>query len=61
MIIYLNMKTVYGIETVDELDSKDFKDRKSLGNEAVRLIGEYAIAGMHVYRSQRSDKTWRIR
>lgn len=55
---YLNMKSVYGVETVDELDSKDFPTLKEFRKEKSRLLTEYRIAGMAVYSSQRCDKTW---
>jgi len=55
---YLNVKSVYGVETVDELDSKDFPTLKEFRKEKNRLITEYRIAGMAVYSSQRCDKTW---
>jgi len=56
---YLNMKSVYGIETVDELDIADFKTYKEFRTELRRLISEYHLAGMPVYSSQRCTKGWR--
>ena len=56
---YLNMKTVYGVETVDELDPKDFNTFKEFRTEFLRLRREYHIAGMGVYTSQRCTKEWR--
>lgn len=53
---YLNLKTNYGTETVDELDSKNFKTFKEFKNELKRLINEYHILGMNVYSSQRKAK-----
>lgn len=50
---YLNLKTNYGIETVDELNPKDFKTFREFRTELKRLISEYRIAGMDVYSSQR--------
>lgn len=59
MIRYLNLKTVYGVETVDELDQKDFPTYREFRKELNRLIGEYRLAGMQVYSSQRCTKEWR--
>ncbi len=58
-MVYLNMKTQYGIETVDELNRKDFGSRKEFNAEARRLVSEYQLAGMNVYRSQRCTKDWK--
>jgi hypothetical protein len=53
------MKTQYGVETVDQLDRKDFKSFREFREEARRLVKEYHIAGMNVYRSQRCTKQWK--
>jgi hypothetical protein len=58
-MVYLNMKTVYGVETVDELNRKDFASFREFREEARRLVKEYQIAGMNVYRSQRCTKEWK--
>ena len=58
-MVYLNMKTQYGIETVDELDRKDFSSFREFAAEARRLVSEYQLAGMDVYRSQRCTKDWK--
>ena len=58
MIKYLNMKTNYGIETVDDLDSEDFNTYKEFKVELNRLVSEYSMANMNVYISSRPDKTW---
>ena len=55
---YLNMKTNYGTETVDELDRNDFSSFKEFRNELIRLIKEYRLCGMNVYSSQRCDNSW---
>jgi hypothetical protein len=55
---YLNMKTNYGVETVDQLDRKDFKSYKEFRTELIRLRNEYHLAGMNVYISQRATKDW---
>lgn len=56
MTKYFNMRTVYGVETVDMLDSADFLTYKEFRAELKRLLNEYHIAGMQVYISQRADK-----
>ena len=53
---YLNLKTNYGIETIDQLDSNDFNNLKDFKAELKRLINEYHISGMNVYSSQRKAK-----
>jgi len=53
---YLNMKTNYGVETVDQLDPKDFKTFREFRQELRRLISEYRLAGMAVYSSQRAAR-----
>ena len=58
MIKYLNMKTNYGTETVDDLDSRDFQTPREFRAELRRLVNEYHLCGMNVYISSRPDKTW---
>lgn len=55
---YLNLKTNYGTETVDELNRNNFNSFKDFRTELKRLISEYRIAGMNVYTSQRACKEW---
>ena len=55
---YLNIKSHYGVETVDQLDKKDFSSFKAFRIELNRLINEYHLSGMNVYKSTRCDKTW---
>ena len=55
---YLNFKSVYGVETIDELNPKDFITFKEFRIELRRLISEYNLAGMNVYSSQRCSKDW---
>jgi hypothetical protein len=56
---YYNYKTGYGIETVDQIDQKDFIWYKEYRQELRRLLNEYRSAGMDVYISSRSTKDWR--
>lgn len=55
---YFNIKTNYGVETVDEINPKDFKTYKDFRLELRRLKNEYKMAGMDVYISQRADSSW---
>jgi hypothetical protein len=56
---YLNIKTTYGIETIDQLDSKEYKTFKDFKKELIRLKNEYNLAyGGGVYVSTRSTKDW---
>jgi len=56
---YFNYKTGYGVETVDQIDQKDFIWYKEYRQELRRLLNEYRLAGMNVYISSRSTKDWR--
>ncbi len=56
---YINLKTNYGIETIDQLSEKDFLTYKEFLKEFRRLLSEYRLAGMAVYSSNRSTKDWR--
>lgn len=56
MTRYINFKGSQGVETVDQLDSKDFKTMKEFKAELNRLITEYRLSGMAVYISQRQAK-----
>lgn len=58
---YLNMKSNFGTETVDELDPKDFPTFKEFRAELRRLVSEYQLAGMNVYTSTRCTKDWKDR
>ncbi len=56
---YLNFETkAHGVETVDQLDRKDFKTNKEFITELNRLVGEYRLSGMEVYISNRCTKEW---
>jgi len=59
MITYLNMKTAYGVETVDEINSEDFNTLQEYITERRLLMHEYRLAGMNVYRSSRCTKAWK--
>ena len=59
--IYFNLKTNYGVETVDELSQSDFNSYREFRKELNRLISEYHMAGMAVYSSQRCTNDWKTK
>ena len=59
---YFNIKGVYGVETIDELDSSDFSTMKEFRQEVKRLYREYNLTPMGgVYTSSRCTNGWRNR
>jgi hypothetical protein len=62
MIRYINLKNSQGIETVDEIDSKDFPTLRAFKAEVKRLVKEYnQTPGGVYYASQKSTRAWRER
>ena len=59
MKCYLNWKGPQGTETIDEIDSADFKHMRDFVAESGRLLGEYGLAGMPGHWSQRPCKNWK--
>ena len=55
---YFNMKSNWGVETIDQLDPKDYKTGKEFRAELRRLTYEYQISGNPVYVSSRCTKEW---
>lgn len=61
-MIYLNLKTAYGIETVDCIDEKEFNSYKEYRKELKRLLNEYRLCSdyySNIYTSQRSTKNFK--
>lgn len=61
-MIYLNIKTAEGIETIDHLNEKDFETYKEFKTELKRLINEYKTASSWyagLYTSSRSTREYR--
>ena len=58
-MIYLNLKTSKGIETIDQLERNDFDSFKEYKIELKNMIINYRLAGMNVYKSQRACKDWK--
>ena len=59
--IYLNIRTQYGVETVDQFTQgenapQNYREFRKYVNEMAR---NYREAGMHVYQSQRATKDWK--
>jgi hypothetical protein len=57
-MIYLNMKTQQGTETIDQIDRKDFETFKEYKTELKSMIENYHMCNMQVYKSQRACKDW---
>jgi len=58
-MIYFNIKNESKVETIDQLEKKDFSSYREYKKELRRLIFEYRLLGMNVYSSQRSTTYWR--
>jgi hypothetical protein len=56
--IYLNIKTSYGVETVDEFSKEENQTPKEFRAYVSKMVEEYHLSGMPVYRSTRSTKEW---
>jgi len=57
-IKYINIKTNYGTETLDEIRQKEFKTRRDYIKEYKKLLYEYRLSEQSVYLSQRASKDW---
>ena len=57
MKMYINFKSVYGVETIEEMNYNTTEERK----ETRQLLHEYNLSDNynHYYLSQRSCKEWR--
>ena len=62
MALYFNIKTEFGVETVDEISQEDFATRKEYMAELKAMRENYRMVyGGSIYTSQRSTKEWRER
>lgn len=62
MITYFNLKTSQGVETIDEINSADFKTFKDFRIERKRLFNEYLKASNFysgLYYSQRPTNDYK--
>jgi hypothetical protein len=57
--MYINTKTVYGVETIDEINRSDFEGYREYKNELRTVISGYYDNGINVYLSHRSTKEWK--
>jgi hypothetical protein len=60
-MIYINIKNQYGVETIDELDRKDYTTYREYVKALKKLIKDYQDAGMNAYSSQRATSDYRNR
>jgi len=56
--IYLNMRTPYGVETVDEFTQAKNQAYRDFKKYVRQMIREYHLCNMNVYQSQRCTKDW---
>lgn len=57
--IFLNLRTSLGVETVDEFTREIGQCPKEFRAYVSKMVNEYHLSGMNVYRSSRSTKEWR--
>ena len=59
--IYLNMRTVYGVETVDQFTQGEDapQEPKEFRKYVNEMVKNYRENNMHVYKSQRCTKDWK--
>lgn len=58
-ILYFNMKSAYGTETVDQICKSDFSSGHEYRKEKQSMLRNYHLCGMPVYLSQRCTKDWK--
>jgi len=58
-MVYVNIKTSFGVETIDEINESDFKTFKEYLAEKRNVIKEYRTIYDNVYFSQRCTKDWK--
>lgn len=56
---YLNIKSTFGVETIDQIDKKDYTTIKEYKKTLRDLIKDYHISGQNVYTSLRCAKDWK--
>lgn len=57
--IYLNLKSSYGVETVDEFSREENQSPKEFRKYVSEMVREYQLAGMNVYKSSRCTNDWK--
>jgi len=58
-VVYLNWKGKYGLETIDEFSPEPGQTWKDFNKYLSKMISEYSLCGMSVYRSSRACKNWK--
>ena len=58
MIRYINCKTEFGIETIDELHSKEYANNKVFWKVLLNTLEDAQISGHKAYISIRASKEW---
>ena len=58
MTIYLNWKGPQGRETIDEFSPEPGQTRREFRAYVRKMVAEYHISGMAVYRSSRPCANW---
>ncbi len=57
--IYLNTKTNYGVETIDEFTREHGQSQKEFNRYINQMVKEYQLSGINVYKSPRCTKEWK--
>lgn len=57
--IYLNLRANQGVETVDEFSRELNQTTKEFRTYVSKMVSEYRLAGMDVYKSSRCTKDWK--
>ena len=58
-MVYLNMRTNYGRETVDEFEQEQGQSWRDFRKYVREMVREYHIAGIPVYESRRPCANWK--
>lgn len=58
-MIYLNLKTSQGRETVDQFEKSEDQSPKEFRKYIRSMVSEYRMAGMNVYQSSRMYANWK--
>ena len=56
--VFLNWRGPQGRETVDEFTREENQTPKEFRAYVRKMISEYSLAGMNIYRSSRCCKGW---
>lgn len=57
--IYFNIRTVYGVETVDQFTKENEQTSKEFRMYVNSMLKEYHISGQNVYKSQRCTNDYK--